>query len=536
MKVFKLAIYLSLQLFFLVSQAQINLSQSDANLVISLAEQKVQSLGESQSLLGASFVDGTEKAVIRQNIIDNIILNEKVVFSNDLDPTNTTSKEFEIETYLRNVSLFFPDETGVDIQLNNITSHKKVYWDKRQNIYFVKVEAERMLKGNFNDRGEPLLTENQKKLDYYVRVNFKNGEIQQIGIFSMTFHRDNNAEFKEVSILATQKDVITASQRMVFEKELDDIRHQLDRYQKQISHWKKLASREEKLRLGAEKQANEAKRLQQQAEENARQASLLKQQAEKQAAEDKKLRILADQQKQKETTLRIKAEVQASQEKTQRETAEKQKREAEKQTGEAKKLKREADRIAAANAAAASQNKIALQLGAGGSLASNDLFAEGGPSETFNSFFGTAILSLRLSQKVENSTSWAFFGKYGYNSYSAISNYLDGQISRDLEEGVYFEVETGLLIKQVFRLSGGVGQFNYGKYQDPVLLTFRKRKKSYFVFTSAITTPSIKNTVVLGLALSLLAVDLRADDFTNLDLGNAELRPRANFFLTFQIQ
>ena len=455
--------------------AQNSLSQLDAEFVIKLAEDKVKSLGGYMELIGNPDLDPTEKNLVIHKAIRENIASRNVVFTNDLDPTQTTPKELKINSYLKNISLFYPEKEGVEIQLSNIKSDKNVYKDDIRDVLFVKVVAIRFIRGKYNHKDKLIDTQNKKDLDFYVKV-YDQGELIDPAIYSMTFHQNNAHTFKKAPIVTGEKTIIS-------KEEKDDL----------------IAGAQASFQI-----ASEAKFKANIAQREAAIAKREKEQAEARAQialREKDLALQAQAQAQKEAEL-------------------------------AKRQREQLNRLA-------NKNRISLNIGGGAGIFPGAKF-QNSDEVVLSTYLGQASLNYRLTsarklKKADGGTSLVILGRYGINDPRTVRGLVnDSSTSRPVNEsakGRFWELEGGFILWQTLGFTGGIGSVQYEIIPDIGDEGSTLRKKSYFPLTVSFNSPSLKNTLRLGLSATAVFMELPS----SLDLVNT-FHTRFNAFLALQLQ
>jgi len=162
--------------------------------------------------LADAVVDLDETNKISQKIIEQFV-NRKSLVYNDLDPQKRMSEFFELETYMTNLILWYPDGMKMtldfkNIKAGNIMSHEN-------DIYTVDLMTTKANNGNYLNRQQnELKTELLYRLAFFKQGNaFMNFKIA--GVRSTTSKGGNNSN----SILAEVKSVAFSEKDMLLIKD-----------------------------------------------------------------------------------------------------------------------------------------------------------------------------------------------------------------------------------------------------------------------------------------------------------------------------
>jgi len=83
-----------------------------------------------------------------ENLI-NLFINRKVLVYNDLDPAHQLSEFYEIETYISNLVLWYPD--GIEIKLVIDSAKVSNIIEHEENVFSVDILIEKRINGNYNN-------------------------------------------------------------------------------------------------------------------------------------------------------------------------------------------------------------------------------------------------------------------------------------------------------------------------------------------------------------------------------------------------
>ncbi|MBN1118094.1 MAG: outer membrane beta-barrel protein [Bacteroidales bacterium] len=141
-----------------LSQKEKEIIHTEAYNLIQAYESTLNKIAENSS---------TNEAVVAKmkNEFMQLFLNRQIMIYNDLEPSHQYSEFYEVETYISNLILWYPDGMHVSFDYSNIeTPGIKPHKD---NIWFLDIHVEKQISGNYMNR-----TNNQNKEDLSFRVAF----------------------------------------------------------------------------------------------------------------------------------------------------------------------------------------------------------------------------------------------------------------------------------------------------------------------------------------------------------------------------
>lgn len=165
------------------------ITQSAADMYTKQASERILNYYSALNLITGNKLENDEKSMVIFETINKMFESEQVYVTNDIDPTNSTQKDFKIKDCLENIRLFYNNS---DVSFNiDSTKVSSIY--KAKDFYFIKVEVFREMTVTFNNQPR----KNLKHLDFYVK--FVPG-LFDCQIYSIKEHEDNLGEFTKARI------------------------------------------------------------------------------------------------------------------------------------------------------------------------------------------------------------------------------------------------------------------------------------------------------------------------------------------------
>jgi hypothetical protein len=147
-----------------------------------------------------------EKDIFIGEFINSSFDNNKVRVYNDIDLTGGTQIDFDIPTYLDNISLFF-SSSDVDFEIQRMKLSKIFY---SSDFFFVKAEVVRKMTIRLNQQSKI----DSALIDIYVKfIPYKSNP----RIYSIKKHENNLSQFKLVAVTAADKNESLNNDVVMFE-------------------------------------------------------------------------------------------------------------------------------------------------------------------------------------------------------------------------------------------------------------------------------------------------------------------------------
>jgi hypothetical protein len=190
--------------------------------IIKLLEQyqgeinKIGELNSTETQNASSFAEG----------LLSLFINRKVLVYNDLDPAHQLSEYYEVETYVSNLILWYPDGIRVALDLENTSSGNiKTY---ENDVYSIDVNVKKKIDGNYLNK---VMNTNKENLVFRIALkksgySFQNFRIVGLRNAASTKIVDSNDEINEMkgeNISAEDQEKI----KIHIKQLLDDYAHNL---------------------------------------------------------------------------------------------------------------------------------------------------------------------------------------------------------------------------------------------------------------------------------------------------------------------
>ena len=152
-------------------------------------------------------VDLTELNKTSQKLID-LFVSRKAIIYNDLDPAHKLSEAYELETYVANMLLWYPDGMKINLDFANIKAGNII--SHGNDIYTVDVMTTKKIDGNYLNQQKNTQTEELLfRIAFFEKNNsFENYRIAGVRSSKATVLADDSRTLAEVkSITFSEKDM-----------------------------------------------------------------------------------------------------------------------------------------------------------------------------------------------------------------------------------------------------------------------------------------------------------------------------------------
>ena len=210
-------VYLLFVFLFIASMANAQsianqLSDIEAKLFLERTEGLIKGYIDNLATIG-QLDNQNDKDLFIGNLVASTFENERVRIYNDIDVTGSTQSDFDIKTYLDNISMFY-GTSDVSFEIKHISLSKIFY---SADFYFIKAEVLRQMNINNGD---------QKKidtavLDIYVKYTPSKPEPR---IYSIKKHENTNDKFTLVTVLAPNVNETINNDQVMFNQPVPDIK------------------------------------------------------------------------------------------------------------------------------------------------------------------------------------------------------------------------------------------------------------------------------------------------------------------------
>lgn len=186
-----------------ITHAQ-EITQTHEMLIKDMARKKVLHYTRNLELLAST--DRSQRDLIENTRarLYSMAENQQIRVYDDFTPPSilehSAIKErvYLLDTYLKNMHIFYPDN-NLKITYGEIEP-SEVFYDASKERYFIKVTADRQLKGDFYYQDQRMPYEDKRKVDFYLSAEVKDG-IARVGkIFEIDEHKDNTQSFVKATV------------------------------------------------------------------------------------------------------------------------------------------------------------------------------------------------------------------------------------------------------------------------------------------------------------------------------------------------
>jgi len=153
-------------------------------------------------------------------------INRKVLIYNDLDPQHQLSDYYEVETYISNMVLWYPDGIKISLDLKNAKTSEIRKHD--EGLYSTDIMVQKKIQGNYLNKSVNTNTEELIFRIAFAEQNNNFNEFKIVGVRnskSAGFMEDNKA------LYALKRIELTDNEK---EKVLNDIKQVLSDYQRSL--------------------------------------------------------------------------------------------------------------------------------------------------------------------------------------------------------------------------------------------------------------------------------------------------------------
>ena len=210
-------VYLLFVFLFLASMANAQsianqLSDIEAKLFLERTEGLIKGYIDNLATIG-QLDNQNDKDLFIGNLVVSTFENERVRIYNDIDVTGSTQSDFDIKTYLDNISMFY-GTSDVSFEIKHISLSKIFY---SADFYFIKAEVVRQMNINNGDQTKI----DTAVLDIYVKYTPSKPEPR---IYSIKKHENTNDKFTLATVLAPNVNETINNDQVMFNQPVPDIK------------------------------------------------------------------------------------------------------------------------------------------------------------------------------------------------------------------------------------------------------------------------------------------------------------------------
>jgi hypothetical protein len=207
---FKIVVLLFCFMAFLGKGFSNNLSDKQTAIIYNEAIKLLQMYQQVSNQMADNVFNLDELGKTSQTYVD-LFVSRKAIIYNDLDPLYRLSETYELETYVSNLLLWYPDGMKINLNFQNLKAGNII--SHGDNIYTVDVMATKSLNGNYLNRQN-----NKNTVELLIRIafyqnnkSFENFKIAGIRSLESTSSADDSkilAEVKGINLSAREMQTI----------------------------------------------------------------------------------------------------------------------------------------------------------------------------------------------------------------------------------------------------------------------------------------------------------------------------------------
>ncbi len=154
-------------------------------------------------------IDDIEKTNANIESVIGMFVNRNTLVYNDLDPDYLLSEFYEVETYVSNLSLWYPDGITINLQMENARSGEII--NHNQGIYSMDILVNKKIDGNYINRKQ-----NTNSEDLLFRVVFflENGTIGETKIAGIRKAGEGATSFNQTNLTDVKSAELTDDQKI----------------------------------------------------------------------------------------------------------------------------------------------------------------------------------------------------------------------------------------------------------------------------------------------------------------------------------
>ena len=196
---------ISVLFFPLYTYCEEGISQKEQIIIHDKAFKLVESYQNMINQIGEDIAD-VDKTKSNIELFIDLYVNRKTLVYNDLDPAHALSEYYEVETYISNLSLWYPDGQEVLLDMKNARVSNII--DHGDKIYTIDVAVDKKINGNYLNK---TVNTNDEKLLFRIAftkenmpVNFKIAGVRNAAGGKASFDNSSLTEVKSADFTADQ--------------------------------------------------------------------------------------------------------------------------------------------------------------------------------------------------------------------------------------------------------------------------------------------------------------------------------------------
>jgi len=181
------------------------ISEKDKIIIHDKAFKLIESYQNMINRIGDDIAD-VDKTKSNIELFIDLYVNRKTLVYNDLDPAHQLSEYYEVETYISNLSLWYPDGQVVELGMDNASVSNIM--DHGDKVYSIDIAVEKNIDGNYLNRA---MNTNTEKLLFRIAFtkeglpdNFKIAGIRDVSSGTASFDNSSLVEVKSADFSVDQ--------------------------------------------------------------------------------------------------------------------------------------------------------------------------------------------------------------------------------------------------------------------------------------------------------------------------------------------
>lgn len=170
-------IFVTIVLTIFVGQAySIDFNEKQKAVIYNEAIKILKNYEQYSNQMADAVVNIDEMNKLSQILIDQFVSRKAIIY-NDLDPSHKLSEVYELETYVSNILLWYPDGMKVYLDFNNLKAGNII--DHGEDIYSVDIMTSKRIDGNYLNKQK---NGNVEELLFRIAFFLKNGNFETFKI------------------------------------------------------------------------------------------------------------------------------------------------------------------------------------------------------------------------------------------------------------------------------------------------------------------------------------------------------------------
>lgn len=193
-------------LFLALKVLAIDISEKQKAIIYNEAIKTLQNYELYSNQMADAIFDIEETNKISQRTID-LFVNRKAIIYNDLDPAHKLSEAYELETYINNLLLWYPDGMKFNFDYKNLKAGNLM--EHGNNIFSLDIMITKNINGNYLNKQQ---NQNHEELLYRVAFfmennGFENFKIAGVRSTSAKTNIDESSLYEVKSVTFSDKDM-----------------------------------------------------------------------------------------------------------------------------------------------------------------------------------------------------------------------------------------------------------------------------------------------------------------------------------------